>query len=430
MKIAFINPPLLSPGEMEERENKYLNWINRGNMYIKPFEPPFGITTLATILRQRNHEVRLIDGTGALLSLHEVISEIESFKPEVIGISSLTPNYPNALMLARRIRKDFPEAVLVLGGVHPTVFPEEVLEECDAHFVVAGEGEIAFLEVVENLGSPSSRLRKGVIRSPRLIEGENIIFPDYDLLPVHNYLNYTQKLRKIKSLPVIVTRGCPYSCSFCAVGTIMGKRWRAMPPGRSAEKIAELAEKFSLEGIWFKDSILNLNRKWIDEFSLHLHKLLPDLKWQMNTRADLIREEEIETLSQRGLVQVDLGIEAGTDKSLKILKKGITVETVRKAVKILKKYVRVAGFFMIGIPGETEEDIYQTVSFAKELQLDSYSWSIFQPLPGSELFEMLVKKCGTKIPDWKTLIFTDTECSWCEVPPQRLKEIYEEINRI
>lgn len=209
----------------------------------------------------------------------------------------------------------------------------------------------------------------------------------------------------------------------------MGKMWRPMPAGKAAEKVVEIAEKFSLEGVWFKDSVLNLNSNWIDEFSLSLNTLLPRLRWQMNTRVDLIKENEIEVLAQRGLVQVDLGIEAGTNKSLRVLKKGITVEDVRRSVEILKKYhVKVAGFFMIGIPGEKEEDIWSTVNFARELELDSYSFSIFQPLPGSELFTLLVDKYGGRKIDWKKLLFTDTDFSWCEVPAQRLKEIYEQIN--
>lgn len=429
MKIVFINPPLLSPEEIEERERKYLDWIRKGNMYIKPFEPPFGIAALATWLSRYGYDVKVIDGTGSLLTLTDILSMIEQIKPQILGISTLTPNYPNAVILSKKIREYFPDITLFLGGVHPTIFPIEVLEECDANFVVMGEGEMIVTDLMRSLKFPPAMEIRRIVRSSRFLEPELIEFPDYNFLPVHNYITYTEKLRRMRALPAIVTRGCPYLCSFCAVGAIMGKMWRPMPAGKAAEKVVEIAEKFSLEGVWFKDSVLNLNSNWIDEFSLSLNTLLPRLRWQMNTRVDLIKENEIEVLAQRGLVQVDLGIEAGTNKSLRVLKKGITVEDVRRSVEILKKYhVKVAGFFMIGIPGEKEEDIWSTVNFARELELDSYSFSIFQPLPGSELFTLLVDKYGGRKIDWKKLLFTDTDFSWCEVPAQRLKEIYEQIN--
>ncbi len=428
MKIMLINPPLLEPADLKEREVRYAHWIRAGNMYIKPFEPPLGIASIARVLKDNHLDVEIVDGTGEMLTRKDVLERVDDSAPRIVGISCLTPNYPSGLSIAREIKKRYPRIFLVMGGVHPTVFPHEVYEETGADAVVTGEGEKGFLRLVSELKQGTEP--RGVIFIRKLLNNREIPFPEYSLLPAENYISYTGQLRKLRALPVMVTRGCPYHCSFCAVHSTMGKRWRAMEPHRAAEEIASLVERYNLEGVWFKDSILNLNRKWIEEFSSELNNLAPGLKWQMNTRVDLVRKDEIEMLVQRGLVQVDLGIETGTDKSLKVLKKGITVEQIARAVKILKDYVKVAGFFMIGIPGETEDDIWQTVRLAQELELDACSWSLCQPRPGSELFALVADEVRNRAVEWHRLVFTDTPRSWCHVPDERLIEIYHSVNNM
>jgi radical SAM superfamily enzyme YgiQ (UPF0313 family) len=153
------------------------------------------------------------------------------------------------------------------------------------------------------------------------------------------------------------------------------------------------------------------------------------MNWQMNTRVDLVDDEMLAIMKQAGLTQVDLGIESGSQKTLDRLNKHITLDQIRRAVETAKRHVLVSGFFMVGVPGETEEDLSKTFKFAKELELDRYSFSIFVPLPGSDLYDEL--KADGKIPDdpdFGAMHFTDATKSYCEIPLPKLKSIFNEIN--
>jgi radical SAM superfamily enzyme YgiQ (UPF0313 family) len=229
---------------------------------------------------------------------------------------------------------------------------------------------------------------------------------------------------------MLMSRGCPYQCTFCAVHETMGRKWRPRSARKIIEQIEDLRDRHGVQGIWFKDSIFNLNREWVREFCELMIERKVGVSFQALTRVDLIREDELQLLVRAGLTQLDLGIEAGSQKSLARLKKGITPERIRAQVSLAKKYVKVFGFFMIGIPGETEADIRETFDLAKDIELDRWTWSIYSPLPGSALFDDLVHS-GVVDPRrlrYSEIHFTDAYEGVCNVAPARLKELYREIN--
>ena len=112
--------------------------------------------------------------------------------------------------------------------------------------------------------------------------------PDYDSFPVHKYVKYNESLRSLKAISMIVSRGCPYPCSFCAVNKTMGRSFRIRNPKKVVEEMSILQKKYGIEGIWFKDSIFNLNKKWIDDFCNEIRRRDLNMKWQINTRIDNI----------------------------------------------------------------------------------------------------------------------------------------------
>jgi anaerobic magnesium-protoporphyrin IX monomethyl ester cyclase len=349
----------------------------------------------------------------------------------------MTTTYPSAIRLARFVKDALPGSKVVMGGVHPTMMPEMVLAEGPVDYVIRGEGERPFLDLVR--GAPLDTIdglcyiKDGapVIKSKaRGIESlEELPMPDYGSFPAERYIEYNSRLRGMRGLSMLVSRGCPYRCAFCAVEGVMGRKFRLKRPSVAVDEMEALKARFGIEGIWFKDSIFNLRKDWVRDFCHELIRRGLGLKWQMNTRVDLVDDEYMALMSEAGLEQVDLGIESGSEKTLKTLNKGITVEKTKEAVRTAKKYVKVSGFFMVGVPGETERDISMTFQLAKELDLDRYSFSIFVPLPGSDLYDDLLK--AGKLPadmDFSSIHFTDTNQSYCEVPPGRLRKIFEEIN--
>jgi anaerobic magnesium-protoporphyrin IX monomethyl ester cyclase len=173
-----------------------------------------------------------------------------------------------------------------------------------------------------------------------------------------------------------------------------------------------------------------MRRDWTTEFCNEVIRRKVNLPWQALTRINLIENEQLALMKEAGLVQLDLGIESGSAKTLARLKKGIKPDEIREKVKIAKRHVKVFGFFMIGIPGEEEADIRETFELAKELNLDRWSWSIYSPLPGSTLYDELVAD-GRVRPgclDFNKIHFTEAYDGIGSLPAHRLQELYREIN--
>ena len=442
MKILLINPAFYDGNDFRNRFEDYIDWIKGGNLYVAPFEPPIGLAFLSAYMKERNHEVTIIDMQGSLMDSEELAGRIAEANPDIVGITAMTPTIPEALQVAAISKKHAPQAITVLGGVHPTLAPAEVLADSNVDYVIRGEGEesfAAFADAIESGNStydiPGLCFRSNgeliIKEKSKLIEDLNSLpIPDYDAFPVERYIEHNSYLRSIRGISMIVSRGCPYQCTFCAVHQTMGRKWRIKSPQRVVEEVLDLKQRYQLEGIWFKDSIFNLNRKWTKEFSELMIARNVDISWQALTRVDLIDEEELLLMKRAGLTQLDLGIETGSPKSLARLKKGITVDKIREKVTLARKHVNVFGFFMIGIPGEDESDVQQTFELAKSLDLDRWTWSIYSPLPGSTLYEELIAE-GKIEPyrlDHHQVHFTEAYEGICDIAPDRLKALYREIN--
>jgi radical SAM superfamily enzyme YgiQ (UPF0313 family) len=442
MKIALINPAFYDGKEFRNRFDDYIDWIKGGNLYVAPFEPPIGLAFLSAYLKERGHEVRLIDMQGLLMDSAELAAQLAVYAPDLVGVTAMTPTIPEALQVAEISKRMVPGAKVVLGGVHPTLDPAGVLADANVDYIIRGEGEEAFAllaaaltsgtEVGKVAGVSFRQADELVIsdKAPLIADLDSLPQPDYEAFPVERYIEHNRHLRGLRGISMIVSRGCPFQCTFCAVHQTMGRKWRIKPPQRVVNEVVSLKEQFQLEGVWFKDSIFNLDRQWVKEFCRLMIEQRVEIAWQALTRIDLIDEEELKLMKRAGLTQLDLGIETGSPKSLVRLKKGITVEKIREKVALAKRHMKVFGFFMIGIPGEDETDVRQTFELAKSLDLDRWTWSIYSPLPGSALYEDLVAE-GKIEPyrlDYHQVHFTEAYAGICDIEPARLKELYREIN--
>ncbi len=442
MKILLINPAFYDGNDFRNKFEDYIEWIKGGNLYVAPFEPPLGLAFLTSYMKERGHEVTLLDMQGLLMDSSELAAQLRAINPEIVGITAMTPTIPEALQAAAISKSVFPDVTTVLGGVHPTLAPEEVLADSNVDYVVRGEGEESFAALAEALaqrlpvddiaGVCFRRDGKAVIKekSALIADLNTLPMPDYEAFPIERYIEHNRYLRSIRGISMIVSRGCPYQCTFCAVHETMGRKWRIKSPQRVVDEVVALKRRHNLEGVWFKDSIFNLNRKWTKEFCQLMIEQNVDISWQALTRVDLIDEEELVLMKRAGLTQLDLGIETGSPKTLLRLKKGITVDKIKEKVALARKHVNIFGFFMIGIPGEEEYDVMQTFELAKSLDLDRWTWSIFSPLPGSALYDELIAE-GKIEPyrlDHHQVHFTEAYEGICDIEPVRLKALYREIN--
>lgn len=441
MKTLLINPAFYDKSEFKNRYSDYLDWVKGGNLYIAPFEPPLGLAYLTAYLKKQGESVELIDMQGLMMDSVELVKRIEDSKADLVGITSMTTTFPAAIKVARIVREKSPKSKIILGGVHPTIDPEGVLSHDEVDFVIRGEGEEAIYGLVKAIKGEGNFeevdglcYRNGenyIIKEKAVIEDTNSIpMPDYDAFPVEQYIKHNQYLRGIRGISMLISRGCPFDCTFCAVHQTMGRKWRVKSPESLVNDIIILKNRYGLDGIWFKDSIFNMNKKWITEFcSLMIEKKV-NIAWQINTRIDLVDEEQIKLMKKAGLTQIDFGVESGSNRTLERLHKHINVDEIKEKIDIAHKYVKVFGFFMIGVPGEKEEDVLKTFKLAKELNLDTSSWSIYSPLPGSTLYDELVKEGKVKKVnfEFEEIHFTKAYEGICEIPPKRLKELYREIN--
>lgn len=441
-KIVLINPAFYDGNEFRNRFDGYLEWIKGGNLYVAPFEPPLGLAYLTSVLRAHGYEVTLLDMQGLLMDGEALGQRLAELGADLVGITAMTPTLPEALRVADMVRRVTPQAKIVLGGVHPTLDPAGVLAHPAVDYVLRGEGEQALVELVraiEHIGKPEAvdglcYRHDGELRiKPKakpILDLDSMPVADYSAFPVERYIEHNAYLRGMRGISMLMSQGCPYQCTFCAVHQTMGRRWRPRSAENVVNQIIDLRDRYQIQGVWFKDSIFNLNRQWVRDFARLMIERQVGVTFQALTRVDLIREDELQLLREAGLTQLDLGIEAGSTKSLARLKKGISPEEIRQQVRLAKKYVQVFGFFMIGIPGETEEDIQQTFSLAKDLELDRWTWSIYSPLPGSALYEDLVRE-GNVQPgnlEYSQIHFTEAYEGVCEIAPARLKQLYSEIN--
>ncbi len=444
MKIVLINPAFFDGDAFRNRFADYVDWIRGGNLYVAPFEPPLGLAYLSAYVKRLGHDVTLIDMQGLMMDSEELSRRLEAERPDVVGVTAMTPTLPAALKAADIAAATTPEAPVVLGGVHPTLDPEGVLAHKSVDYVIRGEGEEAFAALLDVLASGCLdrlanvpglcyRTENGARISPRapLIEDlDSLPGADYGAFPAARYIDHYGVLRSVRGMSMIVSRGCPYACTFCAVQQTMGRKWQIKSPSKVIDEIVALRDEHGVEGVWFKDSIFNLNSAWTKEFCRLMLDRKVGVEWQALTRVNLLDGDELAMMKAAGLSQIDLGIESGSPRTLLRLDKKITVDQIKEKVALAKRFVRVFGFFMIGIPGEEEDDVRQTFELAKQLELDRWSWSIYSPLPGSRLYDDLVAE-GRIEPfalDHTRVHFTEAYEGICAIPSERLKQLYGEIN--
>lgn len=396
MKISLIFPP---------------------NIYqTKQSMPPLGIAWLAAVLRQAGyHDVFLIDSMAGRYSNQDIVELLKKQGPDVIGISFGTQIRFSAFDLARLIKEDFPQVLLVAGGPHPTLAAQDTLKNIpEIDIVVRGEGEVSFLNLVRaidenrNLAEVrgvSFRDQKGnVIHNlPELPiqDLDKLPLPARDLLPMEKYEQTTVLSRK-RATSILSSRGCPYHCVYCSTSEQWGHFIRHRSAKNVVDEIESLLKTYPfLESIRFFDDVFTMDKKRVIDICQEILRRKLNFTWECEARVNTIDEEIVREMKKAGCEFIDLGIESGSNRILKNIKKNITVEQAIEAVKTTKKAgIGLKVFFMHGLPGETYEDIKKTVFLSRylfhELGVEGTTQGITTIYPGTEL-EMIAKTLG-KLP--------------------------------
>jgi len=361
--------------------------------------PPLGLAYIASVLRQ-SHEVKIIDSNILNYAISDVERELRSFNPDVVGITSVTPSIYEAYKVAETAKKVREDCKVVLGGPHATFMPRQTMEECRyIDIIVRGEGEETTRELIENIekGAPLNGVKGITFREknetidtePRLFikNIDDIPLPSRDLLPMHLY-----KFNGVKYTTMLTSRGCPFKCSFCSSSRLFGGYWRGRSPENVLEEMKIVYEEYGIRNIEFMDDTFTLNQERAEKICDEIIKQGWDISWGASSRVDTLSKKLVEKMKKAGCWIIFLGIESGSQKILDAIGKRITLEQVKKAVKILKDAgIQVLGSFIIGFLQDTTETIKETIKFAKSLNLNYAEFSILTPYPGTPIFDYAKK---------------------------------------
>lgn len=356
--------------------------------------PPVGLLYLGGVLEAAGHEVRLVD---AALSGHtgaKLADDIRRTGPDVLMVSAFTSDIHVLAIQLPRVREVLPDVPIWLGGPHASCVGRAAFDDIpqvDAVFL--GEAEESVLEALDfpSLAPAGVAYRNDSSRPiPRTVEDlSELPLPAWHLAPPRRYRGLPNGvvLRRTPYAPIITTRGCPYRCTFCAGFRITGRRIRHRPMEQVWSEIEVLAGDHGVREIHIEDDNFTFDAEYAREFCREaIRRKLPVLFSTPNgIRLDRLDDQLLELMKRAGWYIVHCGIESGSDRILKRTKKGTTTDRIRENIRLIHRHgLPVAGYFILGLPGETVEDMEKTMRFAVSSGIEWAHFASFLPIPGSE----------------------------------------------
>jgi len=361
--------------------------------------PPLGLLYIAGYLTAHtDHEVAVLDANLEDLSYDAIEERIRQYKPDIVGISAYTLTLLDTIEIAHRVKLVNPETFVVIGGPHAFIYPAQtaMLSHIDA--VIPGEGEVVFTELVEAVAkrTPLERVsglylnKQGQLSATptrSIIKNlDTLPFPARKLVPLEAYKFVADT--STFSTTMISSRGCRFKCTFCDVPF---RSIRARTPSNVVDEISECTE-MGYKEIHFYDDNFNFSEERVEAISKEIITRGIRVRFSIRARVDKINPHMLQSLYRAGCRRINYGVEAGDNETLKYLKKGITTEMVRNAVKLTKEAgIEVATYFILGIPVRPKDVSLQTIDFAIELDPDYAQFMYMVLLPGTEIYANAIK---------------------------------------
>ncbi|MCK5014797.1 MAG: cobalamin-dependent protein [Candidatus Omnitrophica bacterium] len=406
MKVLLINPPVDSIIKTELPE------FVRSETGIFP---PLGLMYIAAYLKKYNpgHEIYILDTIAENMDYQKIGRFILDFSPDIVGITAHTHNLADICSLISIIKEINPEIRIVLGGPHVNIFPQETIRMDGVDYVIKGEAEMTFSELLQCL-SNNGDLNKvegiifkrddQIICTPSYRMANNLDaypFPDRRALNSDRY-RYALSKSSGKVTTMITSRGCPFHCAFCST-----------PKGsyriRSAENIVDEIEdclRLNIHEIHFVDDSFGCNRDHLWSLCHEIKRRNLDVRWGIRARADTLKKDQIFQLKDSGCVRINIGVETSSDEGMKMLQKGVTIDQVKNVFRWTKEANMItSAYFMIGCPHEkTKHDVERVIDFAIELDPDYAMFNILTLYSGTELYQKAVQEGIVKKDCWHQFV--------------------------
>jgi anaerobic magnesium-protoporphyrin IX monomethyl ester cyclase len=414
--------------------------------------PSLGLAYLAAVSEQREDQVRIYDGDVQAAPLADLL---RNWQPHLVGITANTTQITAAWRDAALTRQ-LCKAVIILGGPHPTALPEESAARDDIDVVVRSEGEATWEELSDRIDAKgwdtaeqwlddllgiTYRTAGGQVRStpdrPPTPAGtlDTMPRPAWHLFPMERYTNLQPTVDQVDgpSYPILTSRGCPYRCTYCS--QIGPRRWRA----RAAESVVDewrwLVQDLGAAEIGVLDDSFNISRERVLEICQGLvEEELTHVPWIMinGIRANLADEEVLGAMKRAGCKRIAFGVESGNQAILdSVVDKHLKLDQVRSAFWAARKVgVETIGFFIVGLPGETEETMEDTIRFACELDPVVANFSIATPFPGTQMYETVRAQGRMLAQTWDDFVFFEGKARFempglpAELVERKWKEAY------
>ncbi len=432
-RLTLDLPPIPAPA----RSLRVCLVKNYNRSYV--FQPAFGLGYLASVLREDGHEVAILDGLKNRMSLAEFEGHLRRYEYDVIGFQIYSYDVHLVIPYLEAARRLQSRAVLILGGAHPSGDPEGTLMTLPlADFAMKAEGEIGvrqFASLVSELKFDQlGEASRGAMDPRSLVDVSGLIwrngdgvkvnrtsfvpdldevpFPAWDLMDPREYPEapHGAFARGFPSAPIIFNRGCPYKCTFCAAHTLSPRKQRRRSTANVLAEMAHLQSKYGVKEFHFEDDCFNCDREAVIDFCTTVLKESRQLSWgcPSGVRLDRLDPDILGLMERAGCYSFGLGIEVGSERMMKMVKKGETAATVAAKVRMVgKTKIKTTGFFILGYPDETQEDIEATIKLALALPIGRAQFNNFMPLPGTESMERMRAEGEVGPIDWSAVFVHD-----------------------
>lgn len=401
--------------------------------------PPLGLMYLASVLRLRGHQVKILDLFSFSEEAKKVSEALEREVFDVIGITGMSFQH-NTILKTSKIAKNVNAKIdVIVGGPHASALPSLLLKDENVDFVLRGESDYTFPSLLNAIDNPIEwqniqglcfKTKEGVHISPPEIvaDVDSLPFPAWDLIDIKKYVGHHHGFfyEKEPIGQIITSRGCPYLCTFCASRIVHSRVWRPHSPKRVISEIDCLVKEVGIQELQIEDDNFTLNLQRAKKISKEIIDRKYDLKinFPNGVRIDRLDDELLKLMRRAGVYSMTFGIESGSPHILEREKKNVTLELVEKQVKKVKKYgFYTQAFFIIGFPYEEKKDIEETIKFALKLDLDAAFFGTYVPLPGSQDFEELIGKGKISIErmDWDHMFSSKAQDSSFYLTPQEIE---------
>lgn len=395
MKVVLARPNYFSLYQLIKSKTKYQSAI-----------VPLGLLYVASALEGAGHQVVVIDGAVDDLTPDDLVRRIENSHPDIVGVGATTVDFDDANQALREVKERL-KVVTLLGGVHATVLPDQVLHE-NPHidYLVRGEGEITTRELLKKLGQKGNiskvegiSYREGlrIVHNPDRPFIPNL---DENCLPARHLIDQSKYLSPLpgggmrrRRTAIQTQRGCPFKCIYCY--HMFGNRVRFRDPALVVDEIEDCINKYGVEYVTFMDDTFMIDPNRVFKLCEEIARRKLKFFWYCFTRADTIREDLLRKMKGVGCNQITVGVESGNQGILDIAGKGVKLEQYVKAYELLEAVgFEKRGSFILGLPYENAKTLRDTIDFAKKLKLDRAFFNISTPYPGTRMFEMAVRGEG------------------------------------